>query len=166
MSEVAVDTCACCEQPLTGGLVRLWPDTNIRICYDCIRLDEQPTRSPNRKVRWSRSGCRPRTSLQRRRRRAGGGALPATRIQDRVPRRELRICPLRKPHRAPHPRRSSRAPHDQRVVHPRRADRLATAWSDAGVTVDGPRNEDYGKREGQHVDPDGNLIRFGSPIPH
>jgi hypothetical protein len=34
------------------------------------------------------------------------------------------------------------------------------------MTVEGPRNEDYGKREGQHVDPDGNLIRFGSPISH
>jgi hypothetical protein len=28
--------CACCEQPLTGGFVRLWPPTNIRVCYDCI----------------------------------------------------------------------------------------------------------------------------------
>jgi hypothetical protein len=26
-----------------------------------------------------------------------------------------------------------------------------------------PENRDYGKREGQHVDPDGNLIRFGGP---
>jgi uncharacterized glyoxalase superfamily protein PhnB len=49
-------------------------------------------------------------------------------------------------------------------IHVEDADRLAAAWSEAGVTVDAPRNEDYGKREGRHVDPDGNLIRFGSPI--
>ena len=28
--------CACCEEALTGGFVRLWPDTNIRVCYDCL----------------------------------------------------------------------------------------------------------------------------------
>jgi hypothetical protein len=30
--------------------------------------------------------------------------------------------------------------------------------------VDGPRDQDYGKREGSITDPDGNVIRFGSPI--
>jgi uncharacterized glyoxalase superfamily protein PhnB len=50
-------------------------------------------------------------------------------------------------------------------IHVEDADRLADAWREAGATVEGPRNEDYGKREGQHIDPDGNLIRFGSPIP-
>jgi hypothetical protein len=30
--------------------------------------------------------------------------------------------------------------------------------------VDGPRDEDYGKREGSVADPDGNVIRFGSPL--
>ncbi len=27
-----------------------------------------------------------------------------------------------------------------------------------------PQDFDYGKREGSHTDPDGNLIRFGSPL--
>jgi uncharacterized glyoxalase superfamily protein PhnB len=49
-------------------------------------------------------------------------------------------------------------------LHVDDADRLAADWRAAGATVDGPRDEDYGKREGQHVDPDGNLIRFGSPL--
>jgi uncharacterized glyoxalase superfamily protein PhnB len=49
-------------------------------------------------------------------------------------------------------------------VHVEDADRMAAAWRAAGAVVAGPRDEDYGKREGQHVDPDGNLIRFGSPI--
>jgi hypothetical protein len=30
--------------------------------------------------------------------------------------------------------------------------------------VEGPHDEDYGKREGSVTDPDGNVIRFGSPI--
>jgi hypothetical protein len=38
-------------------------------------------------------------------------------------------------------------------------------WRRAGVDVTGPRDYEYGKREGSHVDPDGNVIRFGSPIP-
>jgi uncharacterized glyoxalase superfamily protein PhnB len=50
-------------------------------------------------------------------------------------------------------------------LHVEDADRLATDWRAAGAAVTGPRDEDYGKREGQHVDPDGNLIRFGSPVP-
>jgi hypothetical protein len=28
----------------------------------------------------------------------------------------------------------------------------------------GPDDYDYGKREGSHRDPDGNLLRFGSPL--
>jgi len=48
-------------------------------------------------------------------------------------------------------------------IHVEDADRLAADWRAVGATVDGPRVEDYGKREGQHVDPDGNLIRFGGP---
>ena len=49
-------------------------------------------------------------------------------------------------------------------IHVDDADQLAKEWRAAGVTVYGPLDEDYGKREGQHVDPDGNLVRFGSPI--
>ena len=41
---------------------------------------------------------------------------------------------------------------------------MAEEWRRAGIEVDGPRDEDYGKREGSIADPDGNVIRFGSPI--
>jgi hypothetical protein len=44
------------------------------------------------------------------------------------------------------------------------ADRVAEEWRQSGLDVDGPRDEDYGKREGSVTDPDGNVIRFGSPI--
>jgi uncharacterized protein len=45
------------------------------------------------------------------------------------------------------------------------ADQLHTEW--AAASLDGrmqaPTDTDYGLREGHHVDPDGNIIRFGSP---
>jgi catechol 2,3-dioxygenase-like lactoylglutathione lyase family enzyme len=48
-------------------------------------------------------------------------------------------------------------------IHVDDADELAADWRQAGMEVDGPQDQDYGKREGRHVDPDGNLIRFGGP---
>lgn len=42
------------------------------------------------------------------------------------------------------------------------AGQLADQWRAAGVDVVGPEDYDYGKREGSHTDPDGNLLRFGS----
>jgi predicted ester cyclase len=49
-------------------------------------------------------------------------------------------------------------------LHVDDADALAAEWRAAGVSVDGPEDFDYGKREGTHRDPDGNLLRFGSPL--
>ncbi len=43
-------------------------------------------------------------------------------------------------------------------------DQLAEEWRGAGVEFTGPTDFEYGKREGSHTDPDGNLIRFGSPL--
>ena len=45
------------------------------------------------------------------------------------------------------------------------ASALYEEWTDAMVDgrVDTPVSTDYGLTEGAHVDPDGNLIRFGSP---
>ncbi len=50
-------------------------------------------------------------------------------------------------------------------LHVSDVDELVAAWRKAGVVVAGPEDQDYGLREGSHVDPDGNRIRFGSPIP-
>jgi uncharacterized glyoxalase superfamily protein PhnB len=44
------------------------------------------------------------------------------------------------------------------------ADELAAAWERAGVDVHRPQDTEWGQREGAVVDPDGNVIRFGSPI--
>lgn len=46
------------------------------------------------------------------------------------------------------------------------ADALFAAWSTEGIggrTV-APADTPYGLREGAHVDPDGNLLRFGAPL--
>jgi predicted enzyme related to lactoylglutathione lyase len=48
-------------------------------------------------------------------------------------------------------------------IHVDDSDELAADWRKAGMEVVGPENQDYGKREGKHVDPDGNVIRFGGP---
>jgi uncharacterized glyoxalase superfamily protein PhnB len=44
------------------------------------------------------------------------------------------------------------------------ADELARTWRGAGADVRPPQNTEWGKREGVVVDPDGNVIRFGSPV--
>jgi predicted enzyme related to lactoylglutathione lyase len=50
-------------------------------------------------------------------------------------------------------------------LHVDDAEQLAEEWRKAGVDVVRPEDFDYGKREGSHTDPDGNLIGFGSPVP-
>ena len=44
------------------------------------------------------------------------------------------------------------------------ADTLAAAWRSAGVELHSPQHTEWGQHEGAVVDPDGNVIRFGSPI--
>jgi uncharacterized glyoxalase superfamily protein PhnB len=49
-------------------------------------------------------------------------------------------------------------------LHCHDADAVAKALRQGGLDVSGPRDEDYGKREGSVTDLDGNVIRFGGPI--
>ena len=44
------------------------------------------------------------------------------------------------------------------------ADELAAAWSSAGADVRFPEDTEWGQHEGVLIDPDGNIIRFGSPV--
>lgn len=48
------------------------------------------------------------------------------------------------------------------------ADALHAEWSTSGVAGRHvpPVDTDYGLREGAYVDPDGNLLRYGSPLVH
>jgi len=45
------------------------------------------------------------------------------------------------------------------------ADALAQTWLAAGADVRPPEDTEWGKHEGVLIDPDGNIIRFGSPAP-
>jgi hypothetical protein len=44
------------------------------------------------------------------------------------------------------------------------ADDLVAAWRSAGVEVHSPQDMEWRRQGGAVVDPDGNVIRFGSPI--
>ena len=59
---------------------------------------------------------------------------------------------------------------DARDASPRLVEELTTAdvvaaeWRSAGVALHRPEDTEWGQHEGAVVDPDGNVIRFGSPI--
>jgi catechol 2,3-dioxygenase-like lactoylglutathione lyase family enzyme len=44
------------------------------------------------------------------------------------------------------------------------ADALAQEWQAAGADVGLPEDTEWGQHEGVMVDPDGNVLRFGSPM--
>ena len=44
------------------------------------------------------------------------------------------------------------------------ADALAAEWLEAGADVRSPEDTPWRQREGVMIDPDGNIIRFGSPL--
>jgi len=44
------------------------------------------------------------------------------------------------------------------------ADVLAKSWAPTGADVRLPEDTEWGQHEGVVIDPDGNIIRFGSPI--
>ncbi len=44
------------------------------------------------------------------------------------------------------------------------ADGLAEEWSTGGVDVHQPEDTEWGMHEGAVIDPDGNVLRFGSPM--
>jgi catechol 2,3-dioxygenase-like lactoylglutathione lyase family enzyme len=48
-------------------------------------------------------------------------------------------------------------------VHCDDAAEVSAEWRKAGLEITDPENKPWGKYEGSHVDPDGNIIRFGSP---
>jgi len=44
------------------------------------------------------------------------------------------------------------------------AGEIARAWQSTGAEISMPVDTEWGRYEGAHVDPDGNVIRFGSPV--
>jgi catechol 2,3-dioxygenase-like lactoylglutathione lyase family enzyme len=59
---------------------------------------------------------------------------------------------------SPDPRRTSA------YLHVDDADALAAEWRAAGAEVHGPQDTEWGQHEGALVDPDDNVLRFGSPL--
>jgi predicted enzyme related to lactoylglutathione lyase len=49
-------------------------------------------------------------------------------------------------------------------LHVADADALAAEWRAAGAEVHGPQDTPWGRHEGALVDPDDNVLRFGSPM--
>ena len=62
------------------------------------------------------------------------------------------------------PARLDESPRHSAYVWVDDADDLANEWRAAGAEVHGPEDTEWGQHEGALVDPDGNVIRFGSPI--
>jgi len=56
------------------------------------------------------------------------------------------------------------AGHGALYLHCTDADAVAEGWRRAGIAVEGPLDQDHGRREGSAADPDGNVLRFGSPL--
>jgi catechol 2,3-dioxygenase-like lactoylglutathione lyase family enzyme len=157
-----VSTCACCEN--AAGLIRLWSDKDLVVCYDCLDwMNDQRAKqmaAPGSPVRVV-------------------GYEPIFRVADvdRAVDHYQRLGFSTDYHDATyafahlgqltlHLAHDDDDPHQTGVlyIHVDDADQLGENWRAAGLEVTGPENQDYGKREGRHVDPDGNVIRFGSPI--
>lgn len=170
--EPEIAECACCQQPLTSGFIRLWPPTNIRVCYDCLDW-----MNSQRDLQIERSGGPVQligyepvfmiSDVARAVEHYGRLGFKTEYHDETYAFASLGKLTL---HLAQHGGEGWPGYHPERhmtsvlYLHVEDADRLAADWQAAGATVEGPSDEDYGKREAQHVDPDGNLIRFGSPI--
>lgn len=158
-------TCSCCGEVPEGSVVRLRSHRDIAICYGCLD--------------WLNAKRRDQVAA------AGGGAAiagydPAFRVADieravdHYQRLGFRASHHDETYAFAH--RGDLTIHLARAddpatagsgvlyLHVDDADQLAAEWRKAGVAVTGPEDYAYGKREGSHVDPDGNKIRFGSPL--
>lgn len=163
---MTVDACFCCETP-TADLVQLHAHKDIRICYRClgwlVAKRDKTVEADGGAVRVV--GTEPIFNV-----------ADAKRAADHYERLGFTTDFHDDTYAFAH--RGDLTIHlaqtdDQTVAtrgalyfHGDDAEQLADDWRKAGMQVGGPVDYDYGKREGWHADPDGNLIRFGSPVPH
>jgi uncharacterized glyoxalase superfamily protein PhnB len=160
-----MSTCACCED--ATGLVRLWSDKNLVVCYSCLDwMNAQRTKQMAAQGGQVRVvGYEPSFSV-----------LDVNRAVDHYQRLGFGTDYHDETYAFAHlGQLTLHLAHDDNpdnhqtgvlYIHVDDADQLAENWRKAGMEVEGPENHDYGKREGRHTDPDGNVIRFGSPIPN
>ncbi len=164
---MATVTCSCCGEAPEQGVVRLLCHRKIVICYQCLDwLDTQR----RRQVAATGGGA------------AVTGIEPVFRVTDvgravdhyqrlgfRTSYHDESYAFAHRDHltiHLAHAGDAATAGGSVLYLHVDDADQLAAEWRKAGVTVSGPEDYDYGQHEGFHVDPDGNRLRFGSPLRH
>lgn len=156
-------TCACCERSVDAW-VTLWSRQDIPICYECLDyLNSRRTRQIA-----IHGGLQPLAGFD-----PVFHVADVERAVDHYQRLgftteyhdesyafaswgNLTI------HLAREEAQERHAP-SELYIHVDDADEVAARWRIAGMDITDPENQDYGKREGRHVDPDGNLIRIGGP---
>lgn len=158
-------TCACCGESVERT-VQLHSHPEIKICYRCLdwlnmRRDRQVAA---RGGGWKAIGLEPVFSvadIERSTDHYRRLGFSITRRDERYAfahRDDELSIHLAQADGASGPRTGSL------YLHVSDADQLADEWRKAGVDVVGAVDTDHGRREGSHTDPDGNLIRFGSPL--
>jgi catechol 2,3-dioxygenase-like lactoylglutathione lyase family enzyme len=161
---MAPPTCSCCGK--TGEpTVQLHAHREIQICYDCLNwLNAKRDEQMNAHGGWHVGGYEPIFVVKDVARSTDHYAKMGFEISHHDDSyafayrdRDLTIH-LTNGERGDVPGGSSL------YIHCDNADEVADEWRKAGLDVVGPKDEEYGKREGSHPDPDGNLIRFGSPL--
>lgn len=164
---MATAVCSCCAQPSDAGTVHLLAKGDVRVCPNCLNwlVLQRDRQIAARGGGWVVTGVEPIFEV-------GDVARSIDHYQRlgfdtsshdegyAFARRERDLCiHLTRPEHDVAPRASTL------YVHCDDAEALAGEWRRAGLEVSGPLDYDYGKREGVHVDPDGNRLRFGSPLP-
>ena len=162
---MATTTCSCCGESVEGT-VQLYSHPEIKICYQCLdwlnmRRDRQVAASGGG---WKVIGIEPIFIVADMERsvdhytRLGFSITHHNETYAFAHRDDDLTVHLAQADGKTSPKSGSL------YMHVYDADQLADDWRKAGLEVVGPEDYDYGKREGSHTDPDGNLIRFGSRL--
>lgn len=158
--------CSCCGLVPATGWVNLLCHRDIAICYDCLdwlntrRRKQVAARGGGAGV----AGYEPVFTVAD----VGRAVDHYQRLGFRTSYHDETYAFAHRDHLTIHLAQAGGRPAGGSVLylHVDDADQLAAEWRKAGVTVSGPEDYDYGKHEGFHVDPDGNKLRFGSPLRH
>ena len=160
-------TCSCCGAVPENGVVRLHSRRDVAICYDCLDWLNAKRRKNVAAVGGGAAiaGYEPAFSVAD----VGRAVDHYQRLGFRTSRHDETYAFAHRGdltiHLA-HADDPATAGGSVLYIHVDDADQLAAEWRKAGVTVSGPQDYDYGQHEGFHVDPDGNKLRFGSPLQH
>lgn len=171
-------TCACCGEE-AGHWVPFHTDTSVKVCFECLdwmnghrRRQLQGRREAGAAGGWTVDGFEPVFTVVSVARSAAHYARLGFEISYHDDTyafarhsENLSVHLAQAEEAAAGSWNSGRpAGGSSLYLHCDDADVVAGEWRRAGLDVTGPRDEEYGKREGTHTDPDGNIIRFGSPL--